>query len=93
MADYYLKTWELSGELSAQDVEYIRSCTVKFTSGETEIETLIGANGQTWKYAGYSRPAIIMTQTADQESALVLKYSGRLVLRHAVHISSASFAV
>lgn len=90
--EHDIKVWEIEGTLERADIEYLSGCTAKVVAPEYETVTLHDESGRTWQYTGRQTLCwSITTQTAKQESALLLKYSDRVRLRHVVHMTSACF--
>ena len=89
--EHDIKIWEIEGTLDQSDIEYLSGCTAKVVP-EYETIKLHDGSGRTWQYTGRHTPCwSITTQTAEQESAVLLKYSDRVYLRHVVHMTSACF--
>lgn len=90
--EHDIKVWNIEGTLDRADLEYLSGCTAKVIAPEYETFEIDDGMGRRVRVAGRHNPYwSIMTQTAEQESAVLLKYSERVQLRHVVHMSSASF--
>lgn len=76
----YVKTWRYNGLPNNHDVEYAVSLGCKVVvHDKVQTEEIIGPNGRAYRYPKRSFYGLeFTTTTAEQESALLLKYGDQL---------------
>ena len=76
----YVKTWRYNGLPSAHDVEYAESLGCKVVVRDRiQSEELVGPDGRVYRYVPQGFYGLeFTTTTAEQESALLLKYGDHL---------------
>lgn len=89
---YTLKTWVLDGPITRLDYEYLLGCTLNFKVAQRELIDVHTTTGKV-QVAGHLKPTEVVTQTVDQESALLLKYSSRVHLKSTVEFYSTAISI
>lgn len=78
------KQWIIR-DYNIQDIEYLEGCGCRWEVYDTKATEIISHKKLYRYYGGGDRQLYVVTSNTDEESKVLLKFGGRMVLMHMWH--------